>query len=323
LLLACASNDLGRPPDASPTTPPRSDGGVPDIPDSATPPAVSDAAEPSESDAAPPPAPTAYPLDEIDQLSLYIIVGDSVAAGYDATGRNGEGGHGFARLVYDNHPSYPDHAGHDLSSLHPGCQFVRVAESGATSADALSNLRSALGGALPESVPGDVLVSINVGGNDFNDDIRTIIDPISTAAVTSQLRANLAEMFSLLRARYEDREAGKTVTFLVQDVHDPTDDTGSIPAGYDDGFCSTINNPLFIPALRTQALTNLGTLNTGIHEEVVAQNGVVVPFHDGFLGHGMNATSERWLSNDCTHPTDEGHDALRRIVWETLTGDRY
>jgi len=320
LIPACAGNDLGSGSyDSAASSSPSDAGPDPTVDTGSS--AVSDASSVPDADPSEPTA--AIPMDAIDQLSLYIIIGDSVAAGYDATGRNGEGGHGFARLVYANHGAYPAYAGHDLRSLHPGAQLARVAESGATSADALSNLRSALSGDLPASVPGDVLVSINVGGNDFNDDIRIIIDPTSTAAVTAQLRSNLAEMFSLLRERYEDSAAGKVVTFLVDDVQDPTDGMGTIPPTFDDDFCGTINNPLFIPALRDQALANLATLNAGIAEEVTTQNGVLVGFHDGFIGHGMNATTDRWLSNDCTHPNDTGHDALRRIVWESLTGERY
>jgi hypothetical protein len=44
--------------------------------------------------------------------------------------------------------------------------------------------------------------------------------------------------------------------------------------------------------------------------------------HAVFLAHGMNATgADRWLSNDCAHPNDAGHHAIRAEVGGVLTGD--
>ena len=38
------------------------------------------------------------------------------------------------------------------------------------------------------------------------------------------------------------------------------------------------------------------------------------------IGHGMNgAGAERWLSNDCAHPTTDGHDHLHEVVWTALS----
>lgn len=266
--------------------------------------------------------PAALPIDAIDELSLVILIGDSAAAGYNATGRNGEGGHGFARLLVDNHPAYPDFMGRDLRARWPALEFARVAESGATSADALANLRGALAGELPRSVPGDVLVLINVGGNDFNDSVLTIIDRSRAAAASAALRANLAEMFRLLRERYEDEAAGRRVVFLVDDLYDPTDGTGRIPATYRDGFCESLQSPLLSDPIRRAALDNLAMLNAGTAEEVAARGGHLVPIHDAFMGHGMTASEGRWLDGDCAHPVNAGHDAIRRAMWEVLTGER-
>jgi hypothetical protein len=45
--------------------------------------------------------------------------------------------------------------------------------------------------------------------------------------------------------------------------------------------------------------------------------------HAAFVGHGMNgAGSERWLSNDCAHPTSDGHHHVREVVWTALTTAR-
>jgi hypothetical protein len=131
-------------------------------------------------------APRAAPIAELDAIALAIIVGDSIAAGYDARGRNDTGGRGYARQMVDAHPEFPAFVGHDLSTHSPGVDFRRVAESGATSGDALGNLRDALGGSLPRTVDGDVVVMIHAGGNDFNDSVLTIISAAETARVAAR-----------------------------------------------------------------------------------------------------------------------------------------
>ena len=322
--------DEGTESDAAETTGPDADA---DAPDALEPDAVEaspDVFEPdapdgvetdgsAEEDGAGPPP----PLAELDDLRLYVNIGDSLAAGYNASGRNGSGGHGYARLMLDNHPDYPAYDGQFLRALYPDVRFVDVSESGATSSDALSNLRSALSGDLPASVDGDVLVSLTCGGNDFNDDVMTIILRTATDAAAARLQANDREMFRLLRERYEDPAAGHAVVFLVTNVHDPTGGTGAIPAGFSDGFCATINDPRLVP-LRSVAIANLGAYNDAIAAVTAELGGFLVDNHGVFLDHGMNAPgAERWLSDDCVHPTNEGHHQLRREEWFVLTGERF
>lgn len=325
-LAACATNtpDSSMPPTGSddsgyPTA--RRDAGPYDPPDPVTDAASSPLTDggASSGDTGTPPMPGAAPLDVIDQASLYIVVGDSIAAGYDASGRNGEGGRAFARLLVDNHGAYPAFAERRFRARWPTIDFRRVADSGATSDEILANLRSALGGSLPASVPGDVIVSINAGGNDFNDSIATILDPTRTAAVAARVKGNILEMIRLLRDRYEDPAAGKELLVMVHNLHDPTDGTGRIPAGFSDGFCSTLRSPLLTDGLRSMAIANLETMNGEIAAAAGDGNAVLVDVHSGFLGHGMNGGDARWLSGDCTHPTDEGHHHLRRIAWETIS----
>jgi len=116
-----------------------------------------------------------FPIDDLDQLSLYVNLGDSMGAGYNATGRNGTGGKGYARLVLENHKDYPAYATHHLKALFGAVQFKDNAESGDTSSDQLSALKSSI--AFFPSATGDVLVSLTCGGNDFNNDIQVTSPP--------------------------------------------------------------------------------------------------------------------------------------------------
>jgi lysophospholipase L1-like esterase len=259
-------------------------------------PAGDDVADPPDARRDDPPGPDAAPAPLLDDPALVIVVGDSLAAGYDAAGNNGPGGSGYARRVAN-----------DL----PGVQFRDLAESGATSADAAARVRGAVGG-LP-AVDGDVLVLVNVGGNDFNDEIAVMISPELTAQAAAELRDNLADVVGELRGKY-----GERAVFLIDDIHDPTDGTGSVPPQFDEGFCSTLANPVLQPAA-AQALINLGTFNQAIADEASQLGAHLVPLHDHFLGHGMNAPAgQRWISDDCAHPTSDGHGHLRALVWSVL-----
>jgi len=261
-------------------------------------------------------ATAALPIDELDELRLVINLGDSLAAGYNADGRNGSGGHGYARLLVSNHPDYPSYDGHSLSSLYPEVELRDLGESGATSHDALENLRDA---SLPATIDGDVLVLLTCGGNDFNDDwINMALQP-ATRVIAATLQSNYREIFRILRDRYERPALGHHVVFLVTNVHDPTGGTGSVPATFDDGFCGTIHNfPAFVTRM---AINNLTIFNDAIAEVTDELGGYLVDNHDVFLEHGMNAGADRWIDGDCVHPTNEGHHQLRRRYWQVLTGE--
>ena len=259
------------------------------VPDSGPPldaglPDASDPADGRVRDAAPPDDPPNL------SVALYINVGDSISAGYNARGRNGQGGQGYSRLLQN-----------DL-----GGAYRDLGDSGADSADALATLRGALGN-LPESVEGDVVVTIVCGGNDFNDDIAQMVLRSETERVGRQLQDNYREMARLVRTRYEVN--GHRVILMFTNVHDPTGATGEIPNGFDDGFCGLIQNPRF-GLVAGVVLANLDRFNEMIAEVVTELDGVLVDTHALFLDHGMNA-DDRWIADDCAHFNDRGHTELK------------
>ncbi|MBI5528038.1 MAG: hypothetical protein HY897_17030 [Deltaproteobacteria bacterium] len=263
-----------------------------------------------------------FPIDDLDSLSLYINLGDSMGAGYNASGRNGSGGKGYARLVLENHKDYPAYAAHHLKALFAAVQFKDNASSGDTSSDQLSALKSSI--AFFPSASGDVLVSLTCGGNDFNNDIQVMLFRAQTEAAAAKLQENYREIAKLIKNKYENIPAGKRVVFLVTNVTDPTGGTGNVPSQYNDGFCETIHNPLFTPQLRANAIANLEFFNEKIAEVTAEFGGYLVDSHAMFYDHGMNESgTDRWLDTDCVHPTNEGHHQLRREEWATLTGERF
>ncbi|MBM4342774.1 MAG: SGNH/GDSL hydrolase family protein [Deltaproteobacteria bacterium] len=263
----------------------------------------------------------AAPWQALDNVSLVIIAGDSVAAGFNASSGNGTGGQGYAKMVYKNHAAWPNYTGHDVVSTHPKAVLVSVAKSGAQSGEALSLIKGAIGASLPKSVNGDVLLLINVGGNDFNDSPTTMISSAKTATMVQALRKNVADMVQLVRKQYEALPA-KRVMAVVNGVHDPTDGKGTVPPNYTAGFCKALNNPA-LPMVKDTVLANLGTVNAGLKAEAFAQGAEFVDLQAAFQGHGVNSGSASWIDKDCVHPTNPGHDLIRRKVWLALTGKEY
>ncbi len=185
-----------------------------------------------------------------------------------------------------------------------------IADSGATSAEILENLRSA---SLP-SVSGEVVVTISAGGNDFNDEITTMVFSAYTEAAAAGVRENLAAMIDELRDHYPEAR------IYVMNIQDPTGGTGTVPAGLDEGFCSFVDQ--WGAYIGPTVVENLGIMNAAIAEETATQGAELVDYNDWFLDHGLN-TSDGWMSDDCAHPTDEGHHEIRRLIWSSWTGDLY
>jgi len=261
---------------------------------------------------------TSNPLSDV---SLYINAGDSLAAGYNASGNNSVGGGGYARLMVTNHPAFPQYASATLTVVADGVDFNDVSESGAQSTEILDNLRDALDESLPQTTPGDVLVTISAGGNDFNDSIWTMVTPFMAEAAADELEQNLGSMLSEIRARYE--VGGKQVHVVLLNIHDPSGGTCTIPAQFDEGFCETLQSPYF-QAAGGLVLSNLDTMNAAIASAATAHNGHVADLHAVYLDHGMNESgNDRWIDDDCAHPTDTGHHEARREIWGVLTGQWY
>jgi lysophospholipase L1-like esterase len=253
------------------------------------------------------------------EVSLHLNLGDSVGAGYNAQGLNGESGRAYARLIYDNHPSTPAYADHNLLAHSPGAVFVDRAKSGGQSQGVLGQTNS-----LPPSSQ-DTLVTIYVGGNDFNDEVGTMIDPGQTQAAIQNWETNMGTVLDRLRAAYDDPATGRELVVTLATIHEPTDATLSIPPQYTDGFCEKLQQLSMLgDELKQTVWTNYQTFNAAIRTFAQARGAVLVDTEAYFVGHGLNApAAEQWLDDDCAHFTDIGHHELRREVWRLLTGETY
>jgi lysophospholipase L1-like esterase len=253
----------------------------------------------------------AYPIDDLDEVTLHLNLGDSMGAGYNA-----ESGRGYAPLLHHNHAAYTAYAQHNLQALYPGCQFVSRASSGDTSSDVVGQSNN-----LPGST-GDTVVTIYVGGNDFNDDAQTMLLSSATQVAIDNWVSNMTTVMTRLRNAYDDSAAGRRLVVLMATIHEPTDGTGTIPSQYTDGFCSQLQQ--VPPALVQAVMDNYNLFNAAIRDFAAAQDAIIIDTQALFNGHGLTMpVQDQWLDTDCAHATNEGHHQVRREIWFLLTGQRY
>jgi lysophospholipase L1-like esterase len=254
------------------------------------------------------------PAPGLDDVRLHLNLGDSVAAGFNAAGNNGPGGRAYARLLFENHPDHPDWQADHLRALFPDAELVDRSQSGATSADVVLQTL-----ALPETA-GDAVVTIYVGGNDFNDDAATMLVPEKTDETIARWKEHMTSVVSAVREAYRAPDRGREVAIALATIHEPTDGMLSIPAAYDDGFCAMLSQLDALDDETKQTIyANYLAFNDAIraHAEALAID-VVVDAQRLFTGHGLNTELERWIDDDCAHLTDAGHHALRSEVWSLL-----
>lgn len=252
-----------------------------------------------------------YPIDDLDEVTLHLNLGDSMGAGYNA-----DSGRGYAPLLHHNHAAYTAYAQHNLQAHFPGCQLTSRASSGDTSGDVVGQSNN-----LPGST-GDTVVTIYVGGNDFNDNAQTMLLTSATQAAIDNWVGNMTTVMTRLRNAYDAPAAGRKLVVLIATIHEPTDGTGTIPSQYTDGFCSQLQQ---VPAGLVQVvMDNYNLFNAAIRDFAAAQGAIIIDTQALFFGHGLTVpVQDQWMDTDCAHATNEGHHQVRREIWFLLTGQRY
>ena len=205
---------------------------------------------------------------------------------------------GAASLLYANvEARWPEFAGRDLATHHPGIEYVNLAQDGATIGDVF-------GEQLPE-VPEDdrpTLVTLTVGGND-------LLSAYARGAgerVLARAVHDIAEAYDYLVARIAERLP--RATLLLTTVYDPSDRTGLIPGVFDGEALPLHHLDRFNEHLRTLAART--------------PSARVADVYAHFLGRGATAPeAERWYwRRSLIEPSAAGASEIRRVWWE-LIGD--
>ena len=232
----------------------------------------------------------------------YVILGDSISDGggnppffYDLLAKNDDG-------------DYPEWQGKDLKTkFGDTLQIVHNAKAGAVSNGLPGQVSK-----LPASLPGPVLVTITIGGNDMQADIFNILQG-KDAPEREKFRANISK--ALTELTMPDRFGpGVEVHVFEADIYDPSDGKGDFAK-------QKCPAPLsLLPTTPTDMF--FGNWNTVVAEEVPLHGASLVsPLHTTFYGHGVGAGADRWYANDCIHPNKLGHNEIRSMFWTAITGE--
>jgi len=289
---------------ASPSTATGSDGGAGGD-DSATGSSSGGGAEGGSTWTPPPPVPQA-------SFGTYIVLGDSISD------RGGAGPFFYDLLHQNDDATYPSWKGHDLATKFPSLQYVHGAVAGSvtgaygdaytTGAPLLTDQVTKLG----SSYPGDVLVTITIGGNDLNfhaPDAVLNLDAPDKTKFTSLLKGVLDELTT------PGRLGSGKVTILEADIYDASDGKGDWTSG--GAACPKYNVP------SSQDQTVFAAWNKIITDQIAAHSAAdyLLDIHGLFGGHGFNNATDPWYFTDCIHPNQKGHNELRREAWRMITGE--
>lgn len=182
----------------------------------------------------------------------YLALGDSMSIDVYAGGP----GRGAASLLHRNRDAdFPEWAGRDLHSL--GYTAYNLSRDGATTADVLDRqLRQV-------PVAPDV-VTLSIGGNDL---MQAYGDRAAARAVIATVAQRVERILDTLRA-----VAVPDAALVVTTVYDPSDGTGTLPAG---GLPSWPDGPGLV-----------AELNAALVEAAGRHGALVADVRSHFHGHG-------------------------------------
>lgn len=232
------------------------------------------------------------------KFGSYVELGDSISD------KGGSGPFFYDLLFSNDDAAYPAWKGMDLKTVFGIEQHVHGSKGGAQTIDMPGQVK-----ALPASLPGPVLVTITIGGNDMQTNALDIINGKDMVA-RDRFRTKHQEFLGLLKA--PDRFGpGVQVYIFEADVYDPTGGKGDFADHNCPGLLSLFP--------KTPSDSFFGGWNAILVEEV-SKAGTVAPLHDTFYQHGIGAGGDSWFSKDCIHPNKPGHHEIRRMFWKTITG---
>jgi len=251
------------------------------------------------------------PITTTAVFGTYIVLGDSISD------RGGQGPFFYDLLHQNDDTTYPTWKGHDLTTKFPGIQYVHAAVAGSITGaygDQLTTgapLMSAQIAGLGSSYPGDILVTITIGGNDLNDhagDAILGLDGTDKMKFTANLKADLDTL--LMPGRLG---TGK-VWVLEANIYDSSDGQGDFKSKGGPG-CPPYN------VSTSQDTAAFSAWNQIVTSAIAAHPGdYLFDIHALFSGHGFNST-DNWYYTDCIHPNKTGHDQLRKEAWRLVTGE--
>jgi lysophospholipase L1-like esterase len=245
------------------------------------------------------------------KFGTYIALGDSISD-------NGGTGPFFYELLLQNVSQYPQYAGHDLMTKYPGIMYVHGAVAGAitdsypnlSGAPTLKNQVTQLG----HSYPGDVLVTITIGGNDLNGhsfDAIQMKDGTDRMNFDQHLKDELGEL------TMPGRLGQGHVYVILANIYDFSDGQGD--------FATIQCGPPFNIKASVDQM-GFDNWNGIMQTDISAVGQTLYDMHADFMGHGYNNTNADQVWYDmasCIHPNATGHNQIRKSIWKLITGESF
>jgi lysophospholipase L1-like esterase len=237
------------------------------------------------------------------EYKSYVTLGDSVSD------KGGQGPFFYDLLVKNDDAKYPDWKGKDLRTRYGAdLNVVKASRGGATSRGLAAQIAT-----LPAELPGPVLVTITIGGNDMRSAFADILGKRDQPA-RDAFRDNVASALTDL-TKPDRFGAGVQVRVFEATIYDPSDGTGDFRGA---GCPAPLS--LMDPQPTDPYFANWNGVVTdavGAHPEVRTLDA-----HAAFKGHGVGLlkSGASWYVTDCIHPNAVGHNELRRAFWGAITG---
>ncbi len=222
----------------------------------------------------------------LQSLGTLVVLGDSISDG---------GG---------NPPFYYNLLKQDLATRYGAVAYHNNAQSGSETSALVGQING-----LPSTLPGPVAVCITSGGNDMKANLAQVILGADGPARTAMGNNVKAALDALTAPNHFG--AGVEVHVYEGNIYDASDGQGNFSA----------NNCAFgkgVPAIPTDSYFN--NWNTVIQTQVTGHGQQYMDMHAYFQNHGFNHPPD-WYASDCTHPSQLGHDQLRRFFYQRITGE--
>jgi hypothetical protein len=236
-------------------------------------------------------------------IGTYIALGDTISD---------KGGIG---------PFFYDLLNQDLTAKYAGMSYQHDAKANSIT-DAFSDGMPANAPTLKEQIaalgndyPGDVLVTITIGGNDLNSHSFQAIS-MTDAGIRTELDQHLSAELAELTT---PGRLGKGKVYVVlANIYDFTDGIGN--------FAAVMCGPgVNISATATKA--SFGAWNDVLKTNADKVGAGLYDMAGDFHGHGYNNTNaaDVWYNRnggvDCILPNAAGHDHIRRSIYKLVTGE--
>jgi lysophospholipase L1-like esterase len=260
--------------------------------------------------------------------------GDADGGAGDGGGGGGGGGMTLPTLKYGTYialgdsisdrggigPYFYDVLATDLQAKYPGLTFVHAAKAGAVAgpySDGLTGaaptLKTQISG-LGSSYAGDVLVTITIGGNDLNAHAQSAI-LATDDAIRMEFGQDLAD--GLAELTKPGRLGSGKLQIIMSNIYDFTDGKGDF---------NTVRCGPGVNVASTRDTTAFNQWNGVMATAAQNVGAAIYDMHANFMGHGYNETNMEnvWFAGGdsvlCIHPNAKGHDAIRKSIYQMVTG---